>query len=200
MMRQDGVEPQWVHKDRAGKLLGIGSILRFAKPGDSVWTSGIMRKSDPINPKACFFALRGPLSLEASGVTHRARIPLGDGALCLPRYYAPERKPVFKLGIVPHYCDLPYRNEWPKHWHSAKLISPLTTDVKGFIDQIVSCERIESSSLHGCIVAEAYGIPWAWVKIGDRLNGDGSKFHDAFEGFKVADVDDLMDARPWISQ
>lgn len=54
MMRQDGVEPTHVSQNVSGKILGIGSILRFAKPGDKVWTSGIMRKGDSINPKACF--------------------------------------------------------------------------------------------------------------------------------------------------
>jgi len=49
MMRQDGVEPTHVSQNESGKILGIGSILRFAKPGDQVWTSGIMRKGDPIN-------------------------------------------------------------------------------------------------------------------------------------------------------
>ena len=199
MMRQDGVEPTHVSQNESGKILGIGSILRFAKPGDQVWTSGIMRKGDPINPKACFCALRGPLSLEKAKASHRAKIPLGDGALCLPRYYNPAVNPIYPLGVVPHYIDLPHRHEWPVYWQDALLISPLTKDVESFVDLIVSCERIESSSLHGCIIAEAYGIPWTWVKVGSRLSGDDSKVHDVKGSLPHVVLDGLMDARPWIA-
>ena len=50
-----------------------------------------------------------------------------------------------------------------RHWTDdsvAKNIIPvLTTDYKGFIDDVVSSEKIISSSLHGIILAEAYGVP-----------------------------------------
>lgn len=51
------------------------------------------------------------------------------------------------------------------------------TDV---IDDIASCDAILSSSLHGLIVAEAYGIPNVWIEFGKPLIGGHFKFHDFF--------------------
>lgn len=50
-----------------------------------------------------------------------------------------------------------------------------------FIDQILSCEMILSSSLHGIIVADAYGVPNLWCKFTDyEAPGKGFKFKDYY--------------------
>lgn len=38
-------------------------------------------------------------------------------------------------------------------------LSPVTTDYKSFINKILEAELVISSSLHGIILAEAYGVP-----------------------------------------
>ena len=195
MMRKDGVEPEYVGPMESGKVLGVGSTIRYAQAGDMVWTSGIMRAGEGGDPGAVYGAVRGPLTAEAMGL---AGLPMGDGALCLPRYFQAEPVGFWELGVVPHYIDLPHRDEWPDGWDTARVISPLTTDIERFIDLVTGCDRIESSSLHGCVIAEAYGIPWKWVRVGDRLNGDDSKFRDFQLSLPHVDVDALMEARPWI--
>ena len=201
MMRQDGVEPEFVGSNFCGKILGIGSIMRLAQKDDQVWTTGIMRKSDRPDPMANFRAVRGPLTADACRLT--GKVPLGDGALCLPRYYQPESVlATVKTLFVFHYVDWPHRNDWPKEWKDEgnRVMTTLTTDVKGFVDQITSAEHVVSSSLHGYLIALAYGIPARWIKLGDRLSGDGTKFVDGFQGWEQANIDDLMAARPWINQ
>ena len=49
------------------------------------------------------------------------------------------------------------------------------TDV---IDQVNSCERILSSSLHGLIVSDAYQVPNCWIELSGNISGGYFKFHD----------------------
>lgn len=50
------------------------------------------------------------------------------------------------------------------------------------IDAIACCEVVISTSLHGIIVAEAYGVPAVWAIAGDRVLGGEFKFRDYYEG------------------
>ena len=54
------------------------------------------------------------------------------------------------------------------------------------INEILSCERIVSSSLHGLITAQSYDIPCFWFKQ-NYIPGDDIKFYDYFES--VYDID-----------
>lgn len=53
------------------------------------------------------------------------------------------------------------------------------------IDQIVSSELCISSSLHGLIIAQAYGVPWVWLNLVEQpLDGHDFKFEDFFSTLK----------------
>ena len=56
--------------------------------------------------------------------------------------------------------------------------------LENFIDEVCSCQKIFSSSLHGIILAQAYGIPAQWIQITNTpIHRDANhKFADYFLG------------------
>ena len=54
-------------------------------------------------------------------------------------------------------------------------LSILTTDYQAFIDELAASSLVISSSLHGIILAESYGIPAIWLS---APSVDGFKFQD----------------------
>ena len=152
----------------------IGSIASKAKDNTLVLGSGIIDLSEKLNVNAKWKFVRGPETrnaiIKAGGACPKI---YGDPALLLPLFHDAKKKQ-HDLGIIPHYVDYDlvkdtYKNEFVID----VLNNPLTV-----ADQITTCRYIISSSLHGIIVANAYGIPAAWVKFSDKLHGDNIKFKD----------------------
>ena len=54
-----------------------------------------------------------------------------------------------------------------------RFIDIRTADPAAFVDQLAGCPWVASSSLHGLILAEAYGVPWLRIKFyGPRAEAD----------------------------
>lgn len=162
-------------------LVAIGSILHFATNHAQVWGSGLMTANDPLKgPPSAIHAVRGPLTQEA---LRKRGIPaptvLGDPALLVPRFYDPWVFHKTDWGMVPHFTD---RNHpWIQHCRELRArVIDVFAPVQTVLRQIKACRRILSSSLHGLIVAEAYGIPTRWITLGDKVVGGGFKFRDHY--------------------
>lgn len=145
-----------------------GSILAECNEWSTVWGAGFGNKDQRINTRhADIRMVRGHLSARILYDTAPIRdldIAVGDPALLLPKYY----QPVYtrsKLGIIPHYCQY---EEMLTKYPGAFIIDPFLP-VTEFIDKIASCKAVVSSSLHGLIVADAYGIPNSWLRYGDEF-------------------------------
>jgi len=177
-----GLPPRFT--PRGVGLLAIGSVIKFAKAGTSVWGTGTPRMTDALSPDADYAAVRGPLTrrlvIESGGSCPEV---MGDPALLLPRFYSPSKPKTYKLGLIPHVCHLSVDFNAPE---DVLVISPALVGyaaIEQFIDDIASCDSILTSSLHGLIVANAYGVPARWCHFGldaPALAGDGTKFHDYF--------------------
>ncbi|HED05565.1 MAG TPA: polysaccharide pyruvyl transferase family protein [Ignavibacteria bacterium] len=165
-------------------LIISGSILSHANQNSIIWGAGFMHETDQLTVKPHrIYAVRGQLTWEIlarQGV--KAPYIFGDPALLLPKYYkARVDESIYNLGIIPHYVDLsnPLLDKFRNPGSFVKIID-VYSGVESFIDQINDCSYIVSSSLHGLIVADAYGIPNGWIKISDKVNGNGFKFRDYF--------------------
>jgi pyruvyltransferase len=164
-----------VSRRARGKVLAVGSILDSLNDRDSVWGSGLIR-DEPITPPrdVTFHAVRGPLTRERL----RAEVPeiYGDPAMLLPRFYTPRVEKRFAVGLVPHFRD---RDAIRIADPSVATID-VQSDWRTVVDRIAQCETILSSSLHGLIVAEAYGIPAGWMVVTGKVQGEGFKFRDYY--------------------
>jgi len=163
--------------------LVIGSVLQSSNNNAIVWGSGIIsdRKTPLFKPKKVY-AVRGPKTravLLARGIDCPA--VYGDPALILPSLIQPSNSGVmYKLGIIPHYNnknDAFFNQKFPD---DVKIIDIETDDVQEFIDEIASCELIVSSSLHGIIIADAYGVPAHHISFDDSVEGGEFKFFDYY--------------------
>ncbi|MDI5921864.1 polysaccharide pyruvyl transferase family protein [Halomonas sp. LR5S13] len=163
----------------------IGSHLATAcrDPNAVIWGTGFISADDPISGRPReIHAVRGWLSnerLRKKGLSTPDIV--GDPALLLPRLYEPknclDRR---SLGIIPHCYewDEPFFAA-AREWQDVRMID-ICGDIEDVIEQIVSCDRVISSSLHGIICADAYNVPSLWIHVSDKPKGDGFKFRDYF--------------------
>lgn len=167
-----GVRCVWTPKEKAQSIM-IGSIANHARSGMNVFGSGFIRANDSICVDAKYHWVRGQLSrkmiIDAGGVCPEL---YGDAALILPDIIKPSAKE-HDMGYIPHHVDY--------HLVGGFKVNLTRGGIEHITKQITKCRKVMSSSLHGIIVAHAYGIPAAWVNLSDKLSGDGMKFHDHYK-------------------
>ncbi len=154
------------------KLLAIGSILIFSNQNDVVWGTGTngkrMDKKDYNFTELDVRAIRGPLSRQFLMETFGINCPeiYGDPALLVP-YFFPEFKkkkyPEHDFIVIPHYSE---EKLFPKN-EFMKIVYP-TDELFTIIEQITNSAFVISSSLHGIILAEAFGIPARYLRVTDN--------------------------------
>lgn len=175
----------------------IGSHLATgcADPNAIIWGAGCISATVPLagRPKR-ICAVRGWLSnerLKAAGLPTPDIV--GDAALLLPKLYEPKRNLERRsLGVIPHCFE--WDEEFyqkTREWEDVRVID-ISGGIEEVIEQIVSCDRIVSSSLHGIICADAYGVPAIWLHASDKPVGDGFKFRDYFSSVGRSDRNPII--------
>lgn len=169
-------------------VLALGSILQFYRMnGAVVWGSGLISQ-DSHTGKHKILAVRGPYTREILIKKGYNDVPevYGDPALLLKQIYNPKISKKHRIGIIPHIVQYNKFLEDFAIEQDNSLIDFRTGNVTRVIDQILSCDYILSSSLHGLIVAHTYGIPAIWVEFGGSpLMGDNVKFRDYFASLRI---------------
>lgn len=157
-------------KNDTNKFIGVGSIMYAVRKNDIVWGTGLIEEKRLNLDNIKVLAVRGKLTEKLIG---RKVGVYGDPALLLPLIYNPEIEQKYEVGIVPHYKD--------KKLFTEKIID-IEQDWKSFVNEIKQYKKIISSSLHGLIIAEAYGIPVEWKEYSNNVIGNGFKFRDYLSG------------------
>jgi pyruvyltransferase len=73
-----------------------------------------------------------------------------------------------------------YYKRFTENSNFFKLINPLDPAPIKMINDVLSCEKIIASSLHGLALGIAYGIPTQWCKITNKIIGGNMKFLDFY--------------------
>jgi pyruvyltransferase len=189
-----GREPWFALPDslsRRSVYMTAGSILGLVKGNAIVWGSGIHRSDQNFPRPWQTLAVRGPLSRQAF---LRQGYPCpevyGDPAILLPEVCRPEptgRR--YGLGLVPHFRDRELVEATVRGRDDVTVID-VRYPIEEVVSRIASCDRIASSSLHGLIVAHAYGVPAKWV-FWRHTSGDGVKYADYFRSADVEPYEPL---------
>lgn len=175
-----GVTPEWVdYRDPDPDLIGVGSLLQLTIPtfAGTVWGTGLICHDPHPLPKARLLAVRGARTAALVGA--HPSTPLGDPGLLVSRHI-PRPAVRWALGVVPHKIHVthPTIRELFTASDEFTLIDP-RRDVATVAAHIASCAAIVTTSLHGLVVADSYGIPALWGTLDDYpLTGGPFKFHD----------------------
>lgn len=174
------------------KVIGSGLGSRLDK-NVVVWGSGFISYSKkPMASPLKICSVRGPLSRKKyldSGIT--CPEIFGDPAILCPRYYNPNIQKKHKLGFIPHWKDVGMSlvaKVKEIEGDEVKVID-ICGGIESFVDDILSCENIISSSLHGLIASDSYGVPSLWIRLSDNPMGDFFKFHDYYESIGIKNME-----------
>lgn len=155
-------------------LLTVGSGAVKSYQNMTVWGSGVERElpqrfrrffQRSWYRKLDIRAVRGPKSREyLMRLGHKVPEVYGDPAILMPLIYSDLTgggDKGYDISIIPQLVtEKGIREKYP----DAHIISMNTNDYKSVIDQIVQSKLIISSSLHGVILADAYGVPSVWYR------------------------------------
>ena len=89
-------------------------------------------------------------------------------------------KPAHAVGIIPHIADFhdPQVVELANRIPNSIIVNLACPDTTKTTAMIAGCESVVSSSLHGLIAADSFGIPRLRMRISNRIEGEDHKFND----------------------
>lgn len=175
-------------------MIAIGSILSRERKAKGIllkrhlhiWGSGTDRSSRIFSGHHTYHAVRGKIT-QSQIYKARQNPALGDPGLLVDQFYDGKAKPdkQFRLGIIPHFVD----QKDPRITALASLERTKVIDVfspaKQVVNEILQCEFILSSSMHGLIISDSFGIPNRRLLLSSGIISD-LKFEDYYSAFGLA--------------
>lgn len=162
----------------------IGSICQWSREKSIIWGSGFISDKyvkEHFTKPYKVNAVRGPLTRNIY-LENNVDCPeiYGDPALLMPLIYNPKIDVKYEVGIIPHYTDIDsdWVNEQKNNPNVLFIDIMIACNYEQFVQQIKSCKKIVTSSLHGVILSHAYKIPVCHIKLSDNLTGGDFKFND----------------------
>jgi pyruvyltransferase len=173
-----------------------GSVLHFSNSNSIIFGTGFISNHSRLGSHAVkkIFAVRGPLTRNKL-IKMNIECPevYGDPLILFPLIYNPSIQKKSKLiGIIQHYIDSKtdtlnaLSKNLENNGYIVKVINILVgVNYKPFIDHILECETIISSSLHGIIMGVVYKKPTILVQFSNKVIGDLFKSNDFFGSLNI---------------
>ena len=190
------------HLDAIGSILDCEEICAPSV----IWGSGFLSSQSYIKlklvkwrqylrrkygiPQVC--AVRGKLTndiIKKAGIG--GSTVFGDPALLMPIIYKKYiKKTKYKVGVVLHYSHEGVLKNYSDETVIFININRKYSDIEKFSDELLECDVILSSSLHGIILANAYKIPCVRLKINNisihkKPSEEDFKFDDYISGLNT---------------
>lgn len=161
-------EPRFASMEAIGSLLEpwFWKTCRPEQYTGVIWGTGRMFGSDAIKfPKAEILAVRGKFTQESLGTN----CPVGDPGLLAPvlKSEVPTLQQRFAVGVIPHWTQrhAPQVRRLARVSNKVKIIDPCA-GVRQVLEDILRCDVVLSSAMHGLIVADSFGIPNRRIRLG----------------------------------
>lgn len=167
------------------EIFAIGSLLNVVRrvftegtPPDThpvIWGSGALRaiRGNRLMGKVQFALVRGPVTASLLGIETDS---FGDPGLLISDVWPAGGQQREALGFVPHHSlmDDPDTQAFVRAHPELSLIDP-RDPADQVCEAIAGCRHVFASSLHGLVVADAYGVSNTWV---DPRGQGRLKYHD----------------------
>lgn len=179
MLQKNGLDANHKMK-KTVHLLTVGSLLGMGNFDAVVWgtgfhTFGSIRSivNKRFYRKYDVRAVRGPISAEVLKISgYECPRIYGDPAILMPLIYHPgAQTKKYKYSTILHQDHKNVTLLEDIHY-----IDVTTDDYQRVITEILQSEIVISSSLHGIILAESYGVPA--VFLGKNMEYESIKFYD----------------------
>lgn len=165
----------------SGRIVTVGSIMHLTRPGDVVWGTGVNGKQAGLGaaPHLDVRAVRGPRTRERLLDAGVSRVPqvYGDPALLWGRFWPRElylaaSDDRHAVTVIPNF------NDWPYLRDADHAVDP-RGHLYALVGRIARSELVVGSSLHGIILAEAFGVP---ARLVVSASEPMLKYADYYEG------------------
>lgn len=152
-------------------------------------------------------ATRGPISRALLNEENAVGPAVfGDPVWLLPQFYRPPVEKKWELGVIVHLSELSDKDlgaevrrdflryhvpdELKDSVHIIQTRTAISADaMRERLDEILACRRLVSTSLHGMVFAESYGIPCLYFAPRGRRRGLSRRKLDPNDGYDLRITD-----------
>lgn len=195
---------------RKEHFFSTGSILHWCTKNSIVCGSGFISNRSPLGhkPKKILW-VRGKLTKKKfEKLNIKCPDVFGDPLLLFPAIYCNLKLKVLKnsVGVLPHFIDKGNKNvkdvvsELEKKGKVVRMLDICVFEnYENLIDSILECETIVSSSLHGVVLACAYGKKVIFKQFSDKVVGKTFKFNDFFSSLDAVYDHEKSKSKEWMN-